>query len=246
MAVFVTGSLLALTLPPTIPLWIAAIGAIVAVSFGKMVFGGFGKNVFNPAIVGRAFIYIAFPTDMTLRWLSPFTELPGGFASFYPATHITSATPIMQFQETGLFIASSTLFLGKIGGSIGETSALLILFAAFYLIITKTAKWQPMVATILSFTMFSILFYGQNPLPFVLSGGILFGAVFMTTDPVSMPKNKIAIWIYGCLIGFLTIFIRKYGLFIEGFMFALLITNTFMPIIEYGLKKLTEKKQATV
>jgi len=241
-AVFVTGTLLALTLPPTIPFWMAAIGSIVAVSLGKMVFGGFGMNIFNPAIVGRTFIYITFPNAMTVQWLNPFTKFPEGFSSWQNLQNITSATPMIIFRNTSELIPIPKLFFGTISGSMGETSAFLILIAAIYLIITKTAKWQPMLSSLISFVIFILIFYAQNPLPFLLSGGFLFGAVFMITDPVSMPKNKIAIWIYGILVGFLTVFIRKFSLFTEGFMFALLLSNTFMPIIEYGLVRVKGKK----
>jgi Na+-transporting NADH:ubiquinone oxidoreductase subunit B len=240
-AVFVTGSLLALTLPPTIPLWMAAVGAVVAVSFGKMVFGGFGMNMFNPAIVGRTFLYVAFPNAMTVQWMKPFTSIPGGFAHFSHTQYVTSATPMIQFKQAGVLAEIPRLFFGMIPGSIGETSALLIIIAALYLIFTKTAKWQPIVATLLSFIIFTLIFYGKNPLFFLLSGGIMFGSVFMVTDPVSMPKEKYSIWIYGILVGFLTVFIRRFSLFAEGFMFALLIANTFMPIIEYAMKKLIQK-----
>jgi len=237
MAVFVTGSLLALSLPPTIPFWIAAVGAIVAVAFGKMVFGGFGMNVFNPAIVGRTFIYISFPNAMTVNWLSPFSRLPGGFAVWQNNSLLTAATPIIQFKKSGIVPDITNIFTGFIPGSIGETSAVLIILAAIYLIVTKTAKWQIMFSTLVSFTLFTALFYMQDPLPFILSGGLMFGVVFMVTDPVSMPKNKKAVWIFGLLVGFLTVFIRKLSLFTEGFMFALLLSNTFMPIIEYALNK---------
>jgi RnfABCDGE-type electron transport complex D subunit len=240
-AAFVTGTLLALTLPPTIPFWMAAVGVIFAICFGKMVFGGFGMNVFNPAIVGRTFIYISFPNAMTVQWLDPFTTLPGGFASWQNSSLITTATPMIDFNNTGQIIELPKLFFGSIAGSMGETSALLILLAGLYLIITKTAKWQPILALLISVTIFSLLFYQTNPLPFILSGGLMFGAVFMITDPVSMPKNKTAIWIYGILVGFLTVFIRRFSLFTEGFMFALLLGNTFLPIIEFGLNKAKAK-----
>ncbi len=233
----VTGSLLALTLPPTIPIWITAVGSIVAVCFGKMVFGGFGMNVFNPAIVGRTFIYISFPNAMTTQWLQPFTKFPGGFTTWQNSDLITTATPMIEFNNAAKFTELPQLFLGTIAGSMGETSALIIILAGIYLIITKIAKWQPILSVLVSFTLFTLLFYRTNPLPFLLSGGLMFGAVFMITDPVSMPKNKTAIWIYGILVGFLTIFIRKFSLFTEGFMFALLLGNTFMPIIEFGLNQ---------
>lgn len=242
LAVFVTGSLLALTLPPTIPLWMAAVGSIVAISFGKMVFGGFGKNIFNPTIIGRTFLYVAFPNAMTVQWMQPYSSFPGGFAHFSNVNHLTTATPMIQFNQAGNLVELPKLFFGSIPGSIGETSALLIILAAIYLLVTKTAKWQPMVSTIVSFILFSFIFYGLNLFAFLFSGGIMFGAVFMVTDPISMPKEKYTIWIYGFIIGFLTVFIRKYSLFAEGFMFALLIANTFTPILEYGFKKLTARK----
>ncbi len=242
VAVFVTGCLLTLTLPPTIPFWMAAIGAIVAVSFGKMVFGGFGKNIFNPTIVGRTFLYIAFPNAMTVQWMKPFASFPGGFLHFSNADFVTSATPMINLKEAGELTSIPKLFFGMIPGSMGETSAILILLAAVFLIVTKTAKWQAIVSTICSFTLFSFIFYGINPLYSLFGGGILFGAVFMVTDPISMPKEKYTIWIYGLLVGFLTVFIRKFSLFAEGFMFALLIANTFTPIIEYGMKKVSTSK----
>lgn len=237
MAAFVTATLLALTCPPTLPYWIMAVGAIVAITFGKMVYGGFGMNIFNPAIVGRTFIYVSFPNVMTVSWQIPFSTFPGGLAEWTNSAAITAATPMINFNATGSMESVSRLFLGVIPGSVGETSALLILLAALYLLITKTAKWQPMLSLIISFLFFNLLFYRSDPLPFLLSGGILFGAVFMITDPVSMPKNRISVWIYGVLVGFLTVFIRRFSLFTEGFMFALLMGNTFMPIIDFTLNK---------
>lgn len=132
--------------------------------------------------------------------------------------------------------------MGFVSGSAGETSAILILLAGIYLIITKTAKWQSMLGTALSLLLFSFIFYPTvNPLYFLVSGGAMFGIVYMVTDPISSPKGKVAIWIYGLLIGFLTVFIRRYSLFAEGFMFALLLTNAFMPLLEYGLEKVGVK-----
>lgn len=247
MAAFVTGSLVAMTLPPTIPLWISAVAAIISIAFGKMVFGGFGTNPFNPAIMGRTFVYVAFPQQMTVQWLQPFTRLPGGFASWGSSTAMqTGATILGQYRLSGELTHSlKDVALGLIPGSIGETSSILILIAGVYLLFSKTAKWQPMLSTIISLLLFGFLFNpSANPLYFLLTGGALFGTVFMVTDPVSCAKGKIAIWIYGILIGFFTVFIRQYSLFAEGFMFALLLTNSFMPIIEYYLDKTLKKKGA--
>jgi Na+-transporting NADH:ubiquinone oxidoreductase subunit B len=251
MAVFVTGTLLALTLPPTLPLWIGAVGAVVAVLFGKMVFGGFGLNVFNPAILGRTFIYISFPQQMTITWLRPylFGDFPGGLVRWTaePAMR-TSATILGSLRSSGITEYSFTdAFLGFIPGSAGETSALLILLAAAFLIYTKTAKWQPMAATTISLLIFNLVFYpNHNPLFGLVLGGALFGIVYMTTDPVSQPKGKLAIWVYGGLIGFLTVFIRRFSLFYEGMMFAILLTNAFMPLIEFGLEKWSKPKPKAV
>jgi len=240
MSVFVTGSLLAFTLPPTIPLWIAALGSVIAILFGKMVFGGFGMNIFNPAILGRTFIYVSFPQQMTITWAKPFTGFPGGFAQFTASSDmITGSTILGHFRTTGEYLYGfKDAFLGSVPGSLGETSALLITLAGIYLILTKTAKWQPMLSTLLSILLFSWMFAPDtNPFYFLVSGGALFGIVYMTTDPVSQAKGKYAIWVYGSLIGFLTVLIRQKSLFYEGFMFALLITNALMPIIEYGIDK---------
>ncbi len=248
MAVFVTGTLLALTLPPSIPLWIAGVGAVVGVIFGKMVFGGFGANIFNPAIVGRTFIYISFPQAMTVKWLTPFSGFPGGFTRWGGGINsnlITSASPMSALSE-GITEPLSNLFFGFIPGSMGETSALLIVVAAIYLIFTKTAKWQAMLSCLLAFVLFNALFNPENIVNNIFSGGILFGTVFMITDPISMSKTKQGIWIYGLIVGFLTVFIRKFSLFTEGFMFALLLGNTFMPIIDYLIQKSTSKKAKQV
>lgn len=249
MAVFVTGTLLALTLPPSIPYWIAIVGAVFGVFFGKMVYGGFGMNIFNPAIVGRTFIYVSFPKEMTVIWWKPFSILPGGFVQYMPYNAVTTATPMTTYRDTHALQPLWDLFSGITpnigGGCMGESSALLLLLVACYLIATKAAKWQPMVACLLSFTLFSLLFYHENPLYFLFSGGIIFGSILMITDPISMAKTAPGIWIYGALVGFLTVFIRRYSLFIEGFMFALLLGNTFMPIIEYFIQMGVKPKTQT-
>ncbi|MCF7918761.1 MAG: RnfABCDGE type electron transport complex subunit D [Candidatus Cloacimonetes bacterium] len=234
-AVWVTGTLLALILPPTLPLWMAALGAIVAVSFGKMVFGGFGMNIFNPALVGRIFLFVTFPQQMGASWQNPFRGFPGGLAAWNHSAALTSATPIAALGngQTSFW----NLFSGNTAGCIGEVSTLLILLAGVYLILTKTAKWQPMAGGIISFLVFTLLFYGANPFYYFAAGGVAFGMVFMITDPVSMPKDKRVIWINAALVGFLAVVIRKYSNFDEGFMFALLLGNTFSPLLDYAWGK---------
>lgn len=243
MAAFVTATLVAMTLPPTIPLWISAVGAIVSIAFGKMVFGGFGTNIFNPAILGRTFVYISFPNQMTISWIKPFTGFPGGFYFWSNNKTMETGATILNQHRMGVedIHRLSDAFIGFIPGSLGETSALLIILSGVYLILSKTAKWQPMLGTAASILLFNVIFFpASNPLYFLFSGGAMFGIVFMTTDPVSQPKGKLSIWIYAILIGFLTVFIRRFSLFAEGFMFALLLANSFMPLIDYGVESLSK------
>jgi Na+-transporting NADH:ubiquinone oxidoreductase subunit B len=247
LAAFATGTLLALSLPPTIPFWIATVGSAVAIAFGKMVFGGYGTNLFNPALVGRTFIYISFPQQMTITWVKPFTSFPGGLTVYStPPDMSTGATILSHFRNTGeLLYSLKDAFLGFKAGSIGETSVILMVFCGIYLIISKTANWKPMVATAASILFFNYLFFPTiNPLYFLFSGGAMFGIVYFVTEPVTLPKGKIAVWIYGIMIGFLAVFIRAKSLFYEGLMFAVLMANSFMPIIEYALNSMTAKKQS--
>ncbi|HNX01546.1 MAG TPA: RnfABCDGE type electron transport complex subunit D [Candidatus Cloacimonadota bacterium] len=245
LSVFATGTLIGLSLPPSIPFLIAALGSFIAIFFGKMVFGGYGTNMFNPALVGRTFIYVSFPKQMTISWAKPFIDFPGGFVQYAPhADMTTGATILSHFRNTGeLLYPFRDVFLGLKSGSMGETSALLLIICAIYLIFSKTASWKPMVGTALSMLLFNFLFYPHiNPLYFLFSGGAMFGIVYFVTEPVTLPKGKIAVWIYGLMIGFLAVFIRAKSLFYEGFMFAVLIANSFMPIIEYALNSATQKK----
>lgn len=246
-AIFVSCILYTLTLPPTIPYWIAIIGIIFGIIFGKELFGGFGKNIYNPALVGRSFIYVSFAQPMTLHWQLP-TQ---GFTQWLTnIDHITSATPMIEFQSSGHLTPYLNLLIGNVSGSIGETSAILILIAAIYLIKTKTASWQIMGSVVLGFVSLNSILYLLN-FPSIpptvwglLSGGILFGAVFMATDPISAPSTKAAKWIYGFLIGFIVVIIRGFSLFSGGTMFAILIGNTFAPLLDQMIIRLKKKKVA--
>lgn len=242
-AVFVSCILYTMTLPPATPFWIAAIGIIFGIFFAKEVFGGFGKNVFNPALVARAFVYVCFPTPLTIQWSRSATGFPGGFASYLtePIEAISQATPMLIFRETGNLTSIKDLILGNVTGSLGETSAILIILAGIYLIYKKVASWQIMLAVLIGFTGSSGILYAlgvsqiPNPIFGLLAGGLLFGAVFMATDPITAPKTKEAKWIYGILIGILTVIIRGYALFAGGMMFAILIANTFVPIMDEAI-----------
>jgi len=254
-AVFVSSALFTLSLPPRTPVWIALVGIVFGILFGKAVFGGFGRNIFNPALVGRCFIYIAFPSQMTMAWAQPFASLPGGFANWTVAADaVTSATPIITYNTTGTIAPSLNLFLGTIAGSMGETSALLILLAGIFLVYKKLASWQLMVSTVVSGALLSaVLHYAgvthatgmlaAPPLFALLSGGFLFGAVFMVTDPVSAPKGKGEKWIAGSLVGLITVIIRTFSLFTEGMMFAILIVNALTPLIELQYGKLKARRK---
>ena len=251
-AALVSAALFTLTLPPETPFWIAAVGIIFGIVFGKMVFGGFGRNIFNPALVGRCFIYIAFPHQMTMQWAQPFTGFPGGFASFLPqqtADALSSATPMITFHNTGVGTGLDKLLLGLIPGSLGETSALLILLCGAYLVYKKVASWQIMVSTIGAAGLLSGILYltgvsSMDPLFAILSGGLFFGAVFMATDPVSAPKIKGVQWVFGALAGFISIIIREFGLFTEGMMFAILVANALTPLMELKANEWKARKKA--
>ena len=251
-AVWVTSVLFTLTLPPATPYWIAIIGIIFGVLFGKMVFGGFGKNPFNPALVGRAFIYVNFPSFMTVEWTKPLGGFPGGFGAYLgeQIDAVAQATPMLLFRSTGETLSWSQVILGNISGSIGETSAVLILIAAVYLIYTKTASKETMFSVIGSFLILSGILYAlgfeqiPNPIYGLFAGGLLFGAVFMATDPISSPKTKEGRIVYGILIGSITVIIRGFALFAGGIMFAILIGNTFAPIIDEAVNAIKASKKA--
>jgi Na+-transporting NADH:ubiquinone oxidoreductase subunit B len=253
-AALVSAALFTLTLPPETPYWIAVVGIVFGIVFGKMVYGGFGRNFFNPALVGRCFIYIAFPTQMTMQWAQPFTGLPGGFARFMPLSSpdaLSSATPLMTFENTGEMMGLDRLALGTIPGSLGETSAVLILLCALFLVFRKVASWQIMVSTVGAAGLLSAVLYytGASTLPplfALLTGGLFFGSVFMATDPVSAPKRKGVQWVFGALVGAITIIIRVYGLFTEGMMFAILIANALTPLLELKAKDWADKRKAAV
>lgn len=250
-AVIVTSILFTLTLPPGTPYWVAGLGIIFGIVFGKMVFGGFGRNVFNPALVARAFVYVCFPSPLTSQWYSPTKSLLGGFSSYLsePIDVLAQSTPMLIFRGSGNMVSYSRLLLGNISGSLGETSALLIILAGAYLIYTKTAAWENMLSMIIGFvSMSSVLHYSgigriPNPLFGILSGGFLFAAVFMITDPISSPKTKEGKWLYGLIIGMVTVIIRGFAVFAGGVMFAILIGNTFAPIIDEGFKYYNKTKK---
>ena len=249
-AVLVTCLIFSLSLPPTLPFWMAVIGIIVGVALGKMAFGGFGRNVFNPAMVGRCFIYITFPTPMNNTWAEPFQGFAGlRFWKPLPDA-ITGATPLVEFRQ-GIITPLEDLFFGNIAGALGETSALLILLGGSYLIYKKIASWRIALSCILGGILVSGLLslFGLNvvaaPLTTLLCGSFLFGTAFVATEPISGAKTRPGQWIYGLMIGGLTVALRGYSNFAEGMMFSVLIMNAFVPIIDQAVRQLQEKKKAT-
>lgn len=250
-AILVTCILYTLTLPPTTPYWIAVVGIIFGTLFGKEVFGGFGKNIFNPALVARAFVYICFPSPLTISWTQASSGFPGGFGTYLNEGFeiISQATPMLLFRATGETISKFDLLIGNVGGSIGETSALLIILAGIYLIYKKVASWHIMAGCFTGFVGLNTVLYLMgstkvpDPLYGILAGGFLFGTVYMATDPISSPKTKEGKIIYGIIIGVVAVIIRGFALFAGGMMFAILIGNTFGPIIDEGVKAYKNMKK---
>jgi len=269
-AVFVTAMLLGLSLPPTIPFWQAGVGMFVAILFGKEVFGGFARNIFNPAIVGRGFLYVCFPTDMTGKFTAVWQGIPAGFAhwgarmQFEGIDAVSAATPMWSRRDFGHSARLWDLFTGNIGevftgtdgvqrvltaGSVGEVSALLLLIGGGYLLWTKTAQWRLVVSTLLGAIVSVAVFrhlLGVEAVPPVLwtlcSGAMLYAAFFMVTDPISAPKNKTAQWIYGAFIGVMIVFLRWKAVFAGAVAFAILLGNTLAPTLEMIFK--AQKKKA--
>ncbi|MBM4038600.1 MAG: RnfABCDGE type electron transport complex subunit D [Planctomycetes bacterium] len=278
---FVTCALYTLSLPPTMPFWMAAVGIVVGVLFGKEVFGGFGRNFANPAIVGRAFVYVAFPIAMTGSFVPAFRGWPGGFAhwslpglTWAPdwlasaadrgVDAVTAATPMVAQRDFGFETPILDLFLGNIGGTfrgqfgekvlaagcIGEVSALAVLVGAAYLLVTRTANWRLMLGPLLGAVAACVLFrhvagiQAVPPLAFTLySGALLYGAVFMVTEPVSAPKKTAAIWAYGVLIGFLIVFLRWKAQFAGAVAFAILLGNTVGPSLDLAVAAWQDRKK---
>jgi Na+-translocating ferredoxin:NAD+ oxidoreductase subunit D len=223
----VTGLLLALTLPPNIPLYAAAIGSVVAIGLGKQIFGGLGYNIFNPALVGRAFLQAAFPVAMT-SWTLPNFAVDG----------ITRATPLaFKFLEGG-DTPLIGLFLGNISGSLGETSALALLIGGLFLIIIGIVNWRIPLSVLAGVALFGGIFWLIDPVTYpsplfhLLSGGLLLGAFFMATDWVSSPVTNKGMLIFGVSIAAIIVFIRLFGGLPEGVMYSILLMNAFVPMID--------------
>jgi electron transport complex protein RnfD len=239
-----TGLLLGLILPPGFPLWMAFVGGVASIGMGKVIWGGLGQNLFNPALLGRAFLQAAFPTAIT-TW-SPKgtgffsvhgTNLAIPFLQGSSVDAVTAATPLAKMKFQGEFTGVMDLATGNIAGSLGETCGVVILLAGVYLAARRIFDWRIPVSILLSTLALSAVFWAIDPVQFpsplfmLFSGGLLIGAVFMATDPVSSPVTPRGAWIYGVGIGVLVVLIRLFGGMPEGVMYAILLMNAVTPLL---------------
>jgi len=238
---FVTGLLYPLILPPATPLWMVSLGIIFGVIVGKEVFGGTGRNLFNPALVGRCFLAIAYPVQMTGNWIAPGPRWYGRVLQYVDASSldaITTATPLGLAKRGEALTGLSSLFFGNTGGCGGETCALLIILAGLFLLVTRVISRQTVLGLLGSVAVFAGVLHAVSPGRFapaswhLLAGGLLFGAVFMATDPVTSPITRAGRWAYGIIIGLATVLIRNFTAYVEGVMFAILLGNIFAPILD--------------
>lgn len=235
-AVLVTATLFALSLPPAAPLWIAAVGIVFAVFTAKMIYGGFGRNIYNPAIAGRLFVYISFATVLGKSFL-PHGNFGLGAGTLLGRPEVLSAATPLAVWRSGGSVPLLGLLTGLRDGSVGESSVILIAAAAVYLIWTKTASWRIIVSEVAAGGILALALHFAGvkaalPPASLLAGSFLFVAVFMGTDPVSAPKKPASHWIYGTLIGITAIIIRTFSAFPEGTSFAVFVGNTFASMID--------------
>lgn len=247
LSAVLTGVLLAFNLPSNLPVWIIIIGAFVAIGVGKMTFGGLGCNLFNPALVGRCFLLVSFPAQMT-SW-----PVPGQLLKYTDAT--TGATPLSLMKwaiksndpsvleklpdEMTMLLGNTSLGYGA--GALGEVCALALLLGLAYMLWKRIITWHIPVSIIATVLVFSGVLHlcspsYENPIGVLLSGGLLLGAIFMATDYVTSPMTPRGQIIYGVAIGFLTIVIRNWGAYPEGMSFAILVMNAFTPLINFYVK----------
>lgn len=280
-AVFVTTTIFALVMPPTVPFHVLTIGVVFGVMFTKQIFGGYGRNIFNPAMAGRCFVYVCFPVALTTTWAPASDGFWGALNKWTTASapdSITSATPMANLKVGKIIPDSSRksisripfniakdetvylkkaallngLLFGRISGTMGVTSAVLILIGGIYLFVTKTASRTIILSLVITYAVLNQVLYwfGVEPVPeawsAVLGGGFLFGAFFMATDPVSSPRTEQARIIYGVIIAVCVVVIRNFSIFNGGLMFSILIGNMFAPILDYGVRSVkgAQKKKA--
>jgi electron transport complex protein RnfD len=241
----ITGLLLGLSLPAGLPLWMAFLGGVFGIGLGKLIFGGLGQNVFNPALLGRAFLQAAFPVALT-TW----PEAGGGWAAPRGATFalpftggaaadaVTAATPLGLWKFEGEGTPLGALAWGQTGGSLGETASILILLGGAYLAWKRFLDWRVPAAVFGSVAALSAILSAidpqryPGPLFMLFSGGLVLGAVYMATDPVTSPVTRAGAWVFGAGIGVLVVVIRAWGGLPEGVMYAILLMNAMVPFID--------------
>jgi len=253
LSAVVTGIILALSLPPALPVWAAIIGSAFCIAIGKMVFGGLGANIFNPAMVGRTFLTASFGMLMT-TWMVPATidsEMPK-IAADNTVNARTQATPLAHSKQSlktkkdaedvnKQLIAA---FTGEVGGCLGETSALALIAGVIYLLIRRTINFHIPLAVLLSAFVFGSITYLINseasisPLTHLCSGGLLMCAFFIATDPVTAPLTRRGMWVFGIGVGAITMLIRIVGEYPEGVMYAVLLMNAVTPLIDRFYKRI--------
>lgn len=237
----ITPLVFTMLLPPTAPLWMVGVGSGFGIFFGKLIFGGYGNNVFNPAAVGALFLTVSFPVLMATRWYSPASGWfnPSSEASL---DAITSATPLIQLNAGTFNSTLVDLLLGGTGGSIGEAFRLGAIILGIALIVLKVIDWRIPVAILGSFFIFTALGHlitdrVADPINSLFVGGLLFGAFFMATEPVTAPKLPKSKIVYGIGIAFIVFLIRNFGAFPEGVIFAIIIMNAVGTLLDSWFDK---------
>ncbi len=236
---FVTGILFPLILPPATPLWVVAVGIFFGVFFGKEVFGGTGHNIFNPALVGRLFVTIAFPTILTSGWTAP-----GAWRGAVDA--VSTATPMALAKTQAVLTPAADLLIGIPSGSAGETFRLGIIVGGIFLMLTRVSNWRVPVTYLATVFVFAFILglFGKAPegasafnfaLFNLLGGSVLFGAMFMSCDPVTSPFTATGKFVFGIGCGLLTVLIRVFSGYVEGVMFSIVIMNAFTPLIDHAV-----------
>ena len=231
-----TGLLLAMNLPSNFPVWMIIVGSVVAIGIAKMSFGGLGNNPFNPALVGRVFLLISFPVEMT-TWPRP---VP--FSTAYLDAETAPTVLSMIKENFGEMPGTMDMFLGNMGGSMGEISAVALLIGLVYMLVRKIISWHIPVSILATVFIFAGILNWANPEAYaspvihLFSGGLMLGAVFMATDYVTSPMNPRGMLVYGVGLGNITVVIRAFGAYPEGVSFAILIMNAFTPLINTYIK----------
>lgn len=247
----ITGVLMAYTIPPGVPFWMPILGAVMAIYIAKHLLGGIGYNIFNPALIGRAFLVATYPVAMTSAWLTPIRDASVFKYMGAGVDAVTTATPLYVLKHYGIgelmerFGSMSTIyrdfFMGWRPGCIGETSALLVILGGLFLIYKRYITWHIPVSVIATVGFLTWVFGGErfftgDPLLAVLSGGVTLGAFYMATDYVTSPNHRTAQLIFGAGVGALTVLIRLKGGYPEGICYAILLMNSLSPALDGWFK----------